>query len=297
MKPAAFSGMLILFIAASAHAQLTLMPQVGFDRSKTSLSVNDLSSFSPKGSMVNLKANLRMDYRFKGGHGPYVAVGTAPAPVEFSFVHPSNAVNDFIATAGKTQLKLEGGYQYSFKPIRLGTATKSAAKEVNKSEKSSSHCSSSYYRCGTKAKAKPVSTPLTMRLQPSVGLAYNPVAEENITAEGNGYQYKAGNWKTAVVSGMGFEFGKGRHRLFTVGLFYEKGLGNLDTKSISTIENTKPVITNFSSKTSSWGMTLGVPISLSKSSSHQAKKSNKSLRSHCESKSRSETKSRCVSRI
>ena len=290
MKPAALSGMLLLFMAATAQAQLSLLPQVGIDRTKNTVSINDLSSFAPSGVNGNFKASLRLDYRFRGGHGPYVAVGTAPALVEISFANPSNAVNDFVATAGATQLKLEGGYQYSFKPLKLGKSGTTVAKER------STHCSS-YFACGSRA--KPANTPLNMRIQPSLGLAYNPFADKTISTEDGQYQYKAGNWQTALVPAMNFEFGQGRKRLFVLGVSYTKGLGNLDTRAITTIENTKPVTTSFKSVSNSWGLTLGVPIGLSKSAGQHTKsaKAKSSNRTNCESKSRCEGRSRCGVRI
>src|SRR5215212_8822311 len=99
MKPAALVSMLLVLVASAVKAQLTLLPQIGFDRSKTSVQYNELSSFSPLGGKGNLKANLRLDYRFPKGHGPYASFGTAPAVVEFSFADPSNAMSNFKAAA------------------------------------------------------------------------------------------------------------------------------------------------------------------------------------------------------
>jgi opacity protein-like surface antigen len=115
MKPAAFTLMLVLFVTITANAQLSFLPQVGLEQSKTSLGINDLPSFSPMGVNNYLKANLRMDYRFKNGHSPYISFGTSPGVVEYSFADPSNAANNFKTAAGSLQFRMEGGYQYSSK--------------------------------------------------------------------------------------------------------------------------------------------------------------------------------------
>ena len=124
MKPAAFTLLPVLLVAISAKAQLSFLPQLGFERSKTLVQYNNSSSFSPIGSRANPKANLRMDYLFKKSHGPYMAVGTAPGAVAFSFNDVANAANNFKAAQNSLQWRLEGGYQYSSKPINLKKATK-----------------------------------------------------------------------------------------------------------------------------------------------------------------------------
>jgi hypothetical protein len=92
MKPAATTLMLVLLVAITANAQLSFLPQVGFEQVKTSVRVNDLPSFSPMGFANNFKANLRMDYRFKKGHGPYIGLGSAPGAMAFSFVDATNVL-------------------------------------------------------------------------------------------------------------------------------------------------------------------------------------------------------------
>ena len=119
MKPAAFTGVLVLFATISAKTQLSFLPQLGIDRTKTSVSNNNAPSFSPMGTQGNFKANLRADYRFKKGHGPYAGIGTAPGAVAFNFTDASNVSNGFTATQNALQLKLEGGYQYTSRPINF----------------------------------------------------------------------------------------------------------------------------------------------------------------------------------
>lgn len=299
MKPAALTGLLLFILAATANAQLTLLPQIGLDRSKTSVSVNDLPSFSPMGAFGSFKAGLRLDYRFKSGHGPYLGLGTSSGPVAYSFSSPSNALNDYKALETNKLLQLEAGYQYSFKPIRFRNSPSKSSVERTETSATRSSCGS-YYRshCGEQKKAattktNTTKTNTTLRIQPSAGLAYHPAAKDDISLKDNVYQYNAGAWKTAFVTGAGFEFGRGRNRLFTLSVFYTHPLGNDNATTLSTIENTKPVMTSFSSSSSSWGMSLGVPISLSKTQKPVVKKTE--YRQHC--RYGLETRSRCATKI
>ena len=267
MKPAAFTMMPVLFVAISANAQLSFLPQLGFEQSKTLVQYNNSSSFSPIGSQANLKANLRMDYRFKKGHGPYIAVGTAPGAVAFSFNDIANAATNFKAAQNSLQWKLEGGYQYTSKPINLKKASaKQAEKTTTQNTEVRSKCGSyySYQRQErTATTAKKQDNNLNLRLQPSVGVAYLPSIKNDVVSNGSSYQYNAGNYKTAFTSGMGFEFARGKQRLFTITAFYTKGLGNLD-ETITSIQNNKDVNNLVSSNTSSWGLMAGVPFSFTK---------------------------------
>jgi hypothetical protein len=290
MKLAAFTLMPALFVAISANAQLSFLPQLGFEQSKTSVQYNNSSSFSPIGSQANLKANLRMDYRFKKGHGPYMAIGTAPGAVAFSFNDVANAANNFKAAQNSLQWKLEGGYQYTSKPINLKKAsTKQAEKTTTQNTEVRSKCGSyySYQRQErTATTAKKQDNNLNLRLQPSIGVAYLPSIKNDVVSNGSNYQYNAGNYKTAFTSGMGFEFARGKQRLFTITAFYTKGLGNLD-ETITSIENNKDVSNLVSSTTSSWGLMAGVPFSFTKKQKVVLKpvttQPSKTYRSKCQS--------------
>src|SRR6476661_6441295 len=111
MKSAALLTTLSVLLAFTASSQLSLLPQLGFESSKTSINHNG-SSFSPLGGQGLLKANLRLDYRFKTGHGPYLGIGTSPAVVEYSFADPSNPKSNFTTNTASKLFKMEAGYMY-----------------------------------------------------------------------------------------------------------------------------------------------------------------------------------------
>ncbi len=118
----------------------------------------------------------------------------------------------------------------------------------------------------TKPKQPGINKGSWVRLQPSVGMGFIPsVKTDVITKMQNGqttYEYRAGNWNTALVTGMGFEFGRNNTRLFTLSVNYFKGIGNLDKQTISTITGTKTLTTELQSNVSGWNMRIGVPFTL-----------------------------------
>ena len=270
MKPTVLTSILLLATGAATHAQLSFLPQVGFEQNRSTLNYNNLSASGVDG---NLRANLKIDYRFKGGHGPYAGVGTTAAPVYFAFNNAGALQESLEGVKNGLQLRLEGGYQYSSKPIRFGKNKSAAASARNESYTETSiqkkSCGTTTYQssCGIKkriTKTALVDNNLNMRIQPSVGLAYLPSAEESIKHTANGFEYNATNWKTAIVPAVGFEFAKGHNRLFTLSVFYTRPLG-LEGESVTTTTGTKPVVTTLSPKASTWGVTVGVPFSFTDS--------------------------------
>lgn len=285
MKRAAFPCLLFLFAGSAANSQFTLLPQIGFEHSSTKVQYNSTESFKPQNVGANLKAGLRADYKFKKGHGPFIGIATSPAVVEINFTDPENFKNNYQANKSSLQWRLEGGYQYSTKPIyfKKSTANNTNSKTSSYSPGEKRSCGDKAYRsqCGDKIKSRVAkqNSALNMRLQPSVGIAYRPGNDDDLNKNGNQYEYKAGNWNTALLSGLGFEFAKGAKRLFTLSVFHAKGLDDGETQTLNTVDNGKSVVTNLKSEASSWGMNVGIPFSLTKKkqvavkSQHQQKAS------------------------
>jgi len=77
------------------------------------------------------------------------------------------------------------------------------------------------------------------------------------------YTYNAGNMKTALLTGMGFEFAKNKSRLFSVSVNYFKGLNDNETTLTSQAAG-KTITTNLNSKVSGWNAAIGIPIGFTK---------------------------------
>ena len=261
---------LILFFVAVGYVansqRFSLLPQVGFENSKTKISYNDLGSFSPVGVKFTPQASLRLNYSSKQGHGFFLGATTSHSVVSFSFTDPETLRNNFSATAGNLQLRLEGGYQFNSKPISLAKSKKSSASNTEKKTcGSGSRCCS---RNSSKAKENSLSKNKNswVRIQPSIGMGYVPGGKADVVTRTQSaqttYQYNAGNWNTALIAGAGFEFGRGSTRQFTVSVNYFKGLGNLDEKTISSVSGGKTITTNLESASSGWNLRVGVPFTL-----------------------------------
>lgn len=280
MKSTVLTGILLLLIGAVAHAQLSFLPQFGFEQSRSTLNYGD--ALSTSGVQGNLKASLKMDYRFKGGHSPFINLTTSPAPMNFIFTDNGSLINSYQSVKNNLQFRLEAGYQYSSRPIQFkkGSSAKSNVFETNSGAvEQRKSCGSVTYRshCCEK-RMSPKNTLannfLNMRLQPSLALAYIPSAGESIKQTGNGFQYNAANWKTAIVPAMGFEFAKGQQRLFTLTVFYTKPLGQ-NEETFTGSSGIKPTLTRLDPKASTWGMTIGVPFSFTKSNAIKTTKEKK----------------------
>jgi hypothetical protein len=301
MRNAALLLLLVALSFAATAQRFTLLPQVGFENTKTTMQYNGGSSFAPIGVQFSPHASLRLNYASKLGHGFFVGIASSQSAVSFNFTDPETGRNNFTATASDMQVRLEGGYRFNSKPLVLGkgkqkssSSSKSTSTSGSSSKKQSttkstkSHCGSSaqrngchrsysYYSsssrgscCSNKSKQQTVKTktPNTswVRIQPSIGMGYIPWTNASVATKTQSgqpsYQYTAGNWNTSFIAGTSFEFGKNKTRLFTVSVNYFKGLGNLGTETLTTDNGVKAVTTTFKSASAGWDLKVGIPFSL-----------------------------------
>ena len=316
MRSVALSGLFIVSALAMNAQKLSLTPQVGFENSRTSVNYNNLGSFAPLGGEFNPQVSLRLDYKFKQGFGPYIGASTSRSGVLYSFNDVENGMNLYSATKANMQLRMEAGYQFTTKPILFNKVKKptgsstSKIKSSNKSScgsySSSNSCSKSYSAqsscCQSKtSSAKKVETRNKggwVRLQPSVGVGYIAAPKTDIVTKTGGglttYEYRAGNWNTAFLTGMGFEFGRNKQRLLNVSINYFKGIGNMGQQTISNESGIKTNYATLESKASGWNMRIGIPFTLipeKKPGKHTT--TNKTKKTSCCDKMRVEYKYRC----
>jgi len=305
----------ILFIASAMNAQrLSLTPQVGFENSRTSVNYNNLGSFSPLGGEFNPQVSLRLDYKFKQGFGPYVGASTSRSGVLYNFNDIENGMSVYTATKANMQLRLEAGYQFTTNPIFFNKSKQSSNTSTSKTKSSGSSCSSSSYRsncsrnyssqsnhCQSKSSAaKKVENKNKgrwVRLQPSVGVGFVPSSKTDIVTKTQGgqttYEYRAGNLNTALLTGMGFEFGRNKQRLLNVSINYFTGIGNMNKQTVSSVSGTKTSFANLESNASGWNMRIGIPFTLAEKKPGKHKNVNRTKKTSCCDKIRIEYKSRC----
>ena len=263
------------FLVNSAGAQkLTILPLAGAENPLTRVTLNDLQTFTPLQNQLSPSLGVRIDYKVLKNQGPYIGISTARSAVAYSFASAENSLTDYQAAIGKMQAVVQGGWQFSTKPIyfKKQPAPQKVVQPVSY-RSSSSRCgmAKQISRCGTQNKMQAIATPkderISMRILPSAGIAVNPFRQETIVAKSAGANrsdtYNAGNFTTAITTGVGFEFATSKARLLTLQLNYFKGLGS-NPATLVTEQGLKTTTTQISSAVSGWSASLGIPISLGK---------------------------------
>lgn len=264
MRKAALAGLVFVACGFATNAQLSVTPRVGIEKASTCVKYNNTSRISPMGSNYSPQVGLRADYLFNKLHGPFAGVSTNRSMVVYEFTNPETGDKDFTASQGDWRLRLEAGYQLSSRPISLG---KNAKQPADKASVAGQHpCAARKMMLANAAAAKkPV---MNLRVQPYAGMAFipNPQTAITTTSQSNEtvYQYNAGNWSTALITGVNFAFAKGSTNKFVVGVQYLAGLGNMNEETMTTALENKQVNTQLSSSTSVWNVTVGMPLTFSK---------------------------------
>ena len=315
MRSIALTG--ILFIAAiamNAQQRLSLTPQVGFENSKTSINYNNLGSFAPLNGEFNPQISLRLDYKFKQGFGPYIGASTSRSVVLYNFSDIENGMSFYNATKANMQLRLEAGYQFTTNQLFFNKTRSSNNTSSSKATKTKSSCGSYSYRsscskdyssrsgrCQSKSSvAKKVENKNKggwVRLQPSVGIGFIPSPKTDVITKTQGgqnvYEYRAGNWNTAFMTGMGFEFGRNKQRLMNVSVNYFTGIGNMNKQTITGVSGTKTSYANLESNASAWNMRIGIPFTLAEKKPGKQKSESRVKKTSCSERKVIEYKYRC----
>ena len=314
MRSIVTMALFIAFGYAMNAQKLSLTPQVGFENSKTSVTYNDLQSFAPLGGEFNPQVSLRLDYKFKQGFGPYLGVSTSRSVVLYSFSDIENGMSIYNATKANMQLRMEAGYQFTTNPIFFNKTKRSGSSSSKARSANKSSCGSSAYRsscsrnyssqsshCQSKnSSARKIENKNKggwVRLQPSVGIGFIPSPKTDVISKTQGglttYEYRAGNWNTALISGMGFEFGRNKQRLLNVSVNYYSGIGNMSKQTISTVSGSKMSVANLESNSSGWGLKIGIPFTLAEKNSARHKNQSRTKKTNCCERIKTEYKFRC----
>ena len=265
--------MLFVVSGFAANAQFTLQPQMGIENPLTKITYNNSAYYTPLEAQLAPRIALRLDYKFKTGHGAYLGLATSRSGVDYTFSTPETGMTNYTAAIGDMQVRFEGGYQFNTKPIyfkKQSVSKANAPANVSTPERKGCGGYSYRYHCGEKSKVaqKPKENQSWfVRIQPSLGMAVVPASkgsvETNVKNGQASYTYEAGRYTTALVTGAGFEFGAARKRLFTLNINYFKALSDQSASMVTQVGG-KDVVTSFNSKVSGWNASLGIPLSLSK---------------------------------
>src|SRR5690349_9535770 len=125
MRTAALALFFVAFGNAARAQSLSLLPQVGFENSLTKMQIDNGSGFRPNCGKFSPSVSLHLNYASRQGHGFFVGAATSQSITEFSFTDPETSLTNYTASAGDMQVRLEGGYRYSSKPIFFSKSSSS----------------------------------------------------------------------------------------------------------------------------------------------------------------------------
>lgn len=264
MRKAALTSMVFVACGFATNAQLSVTPRVGIEQAFTCVKYNNTSRISPMNANFSPQVGLRADYLFNKKHGPFVGVASNRSIVTYEFTDPETGDKQFTSSQGDWKLRLEAGYQVSSKAISLGKTVKTPAQQV---EQVTSPCAA---RKMMLAQVAPVQKPaMNMRIQPYAGMAFVPNPQTAIVRAMKSneavYQYSAGNWNSAFVTGVNLAIAKGDINKYVIGVQYVQGIGNLYKETLSVPLDGKEMNTELSSHASAWNVTVGMPLNFTKS--------------------------------
>ena len=264
MRKAALASLVFVACGVATNAQLSVSPRVGIEQAFNCVKYNNTSCINPISPNISPQISVRADYLFNKVHGPFVGIASNRSLVTYEFTNPETGDKEFSSSQGDWKLRLEAGYQVSSKPISLGKTAKQPATTV--STANLSPCAAARMRAAAAA-AVPQKPVMNLRIQPYAGMAFVPNPEQAVTtAMKNGetvYQYQAGNWTSAFITGVNLAFAKGSVNKYVVGIQYLKGLG-MGTETLNTSTENKLVTTQLSSSSAAWNINVGIPLSFSK---------------------------------
>jgi hypothetical protein len=252
---------------------------MGVEDPTTKVSYNNGSYFTPLQGQMAPRLALKLDYKFKQGHGLFLGIATSRSAVDYSFTSPENGMTQYTAMMGDMQFRFEGGYQFSTKPIffKKQAVSKSSTTPTVSTNTQHRTCGGYMHHCCDRNKVAQQpkgNQSLSVKIQPSIGMAFVPAGSSGVETETKGgqpsYTYEAGSYSTALITGAGFEFGAAQRRMFTLNINYFKALSNQSSSMVTQVGG-KDVITTLNSKVGGWNASLGIPISLNKTKTQVAK--------------------------
>ena len=265
MRKAALTSLVFVACGFATNAQLSVSPRVGIEQAFNCVKYNNTSCINPISPNISPQVSVRADYLFNKVHGPFVGIASNRSLVTYEFTNPETGDKEFTSSQGDWKLRLEAGYQVSSKPISLGKTAKQPATTVSTANLSPCAAARMQQVMATTVPQKPV---MSLRIQPYAGMAFVPNPEQAVTTTVKSgetvYQYNAGNWTSAFITGVNLAFAKGTVNKYVLEIQYLKGIGNMHTETFNTSTENKLVTTQLSSSSAAWNINVGIPLSFSK---------------------------------
>jgi len=264
MRKAALASLVFVACGFATNAQLSVSPRVGIEQAFNCVKYNNTSCINPISPNISPQVSVRADYLFNKVHGPFVGIASNRSLVTYEFTNPETGDKEYASSQGDWKLRLEAGYQVSSKPISLGKTAKQSTSTA--STANLSPCAAARMRAAMAAvPQKPV---MNLRIQPYAGMAFVPNPEQAVTTAMKNsetvYQYHAGNYTSAFITGVNLAFAKGSVNKYVIGIQYLKGIGNMNTETLNTSTENKLVTTQLSSSSAAWNINVGIPLSFAK---------------------------------
>jgi len=264
MRKAALASLVFVASGFATNAQLSISPRVGIEQAFSCVKYNNTSCINPISTNISPQVSVRADYLFNKVHGPFVGIASNRSLVTYEFTNPETGDKEYSAEQGNWKIRLEAGYQVSSKPISLGRAAKQSAKTV--STVNLSPCAAA--RIQQAMATLPQKPVMNLRIQPYAGMAIVPSPEKVITTAVKSnetvYQYNAGNYTSAFITGLNLAIAKGSVNKYVIGIQYLRGIGNMNKETLNTSTENKLVTTQLSSSSAAWNVNVGIPLSFAK---------------------------------
>ncbi|MBO9201846.1 MULTISPECIES: hypothetical protein [Niastella] len=271
MRKAALTSLVFVACGFATNAQFSVSPRVGIEQAFNCVKYNNSSCINPISPNISPQVSVRADYLFNNVHGPFVGIASNRSLVTYEFANPETGDKEFTSAQGDWKLRLEAGYQVSSKAIALGKAAKQTTEPAVSTANLSPCAAARVMRAQAAVPQKPV---MSLRVQPYAGMAFVPNPEPGITTAVQGsetvYQYHAGNYTSAFITGVNLAFAKGSVSKYVIGIQYLKGIGNMNTETLNTTIENKLTTTTLSSSSSAWNINIGIPLSFSKNKQQAA---------------------------
>jgi hypothetical protein len=245
MRKIYYTLLLVLTAPLFINAQeIVVTPQIGIQSSGTKTTFNNSPFYRPADNST-ASIGLRLAYQSKKGHGPFVGVALASTTTNYSVVDASGNYLGY-QIGGRNVVRTQLGYQWNTKRLyfkRLWDNSLSR-EEFDKLAKKG------WY----------------VRFQPYAGVGMDfgiDNSSHGFMPNTSGYVYSPIYKHTAhFTAGLNLEFGRNDKKKFTLGIGYMRQIGDPHYTQLTQTVNGNTYTSYWHNRTSTFNVTLGVPLTI-----------------------------------